>query len=95
VNAPREDHENLRAGVRRQAARIDRARRERRSLLAQTAHLGTLGLLLVLPAVGGAYLGRWLDELVTGYGIRWTISLIVLGLAIGALNVYLFVRDHG
>jgi len=61
--------------------------------MAQTVYLGTLGLLLVLPAVGGAYLGHWLDSLAAGYSIRWTVSLIVLGIALGAFNVYFFLRD--
>ncbi|HTT36501.1 MAG TPA: AtpZ/AtpI family protein [Burkholderiales bacterium] len=87
------DRKRLREDVERQAKRIDKARRERRSVIAQTVYLGTLGLLLVLPAVGGAYLGHWLDGLTAGYSIRWTISLIVLGVAIGAMNVYLFVRE--
>ncbi|HXZ48709.1 MAG TPA: AtpZ/AtpI family protein [Usitatibacter sp.] len=93
MNASRDEQEKLRERVEHQAERIERAERERRSLLAQTAYLGMLGLLLVLPAVGGAYLGRWLDEQSAGYGIRWTVSLIVLGLAVGAVNVYLFLRD--
>jgi ATP synthase protein I len=93
VAEPPDEPEKLRESVRRQAQRIDRAERERRSLLAQTVYLGTLGLLLVLPAVGGAYLGRWLDGLSNGYGVRWTVSLIVLGIALGAVNVYLFLRD--
>jgi F-type H+-transporting ATPase subunit a len=79
VSGPADEREKLRAGVQRQAKRIDKAEKERRSLLAQTAYLGTLGLLLVLPAVGGAYLGRWLDGLASGYSIRWTVSLIVQG----------------
>ncbi len=87
-----ENRRELKRTVEEQAARIKRAERERRTLLAQTAYLGTLGLLLVLPAIAGAYLGRWLDSLAAGYSIRWTISLILIGLAIGATNVYLFVR---
>jgi ATP synthase protein I len=93
VDEPTDDRQRLREGVERQAKRIDKARRERRSLMAQTVYLGTLGLLLVLPAVGGAYLGQWLDSLTTGYSIRWTVSLIVLGIALGAFNVYFFLRD--
>lgn len=88
-----DERQRLREGVERQARRIDKAQRERRSVIAQTVYLGTLGLLLVLPAVGGAYLGHWLDSLATGYSIRWTMSLIVLGLALGAFNVYFFLRD--
>lgn len=55
---------------------------------------GTLGLLLVVPMVGGAYLGRWLDSLSAGYETRWTISLIILGIVIGIGNVILFIREH-
>jgi ATP synthase protein I len=88
-----DDGEHLRESVERRARRIDKGLRERRSVMAQTAYLGTLGLLLVLPAVGGAYLGQWLDGLAAGYSIRWTVSLIVLGVALGAFNVYFFLRD--
>jgi ATP synthase protein I len=61
-----ENRRELKRTVEEQAARIKRAERERRTLLAQTAYLGTLGLLLVLPAIAGAYLGRWLDPLRPG-----------------------------
>ena len=93
MSEPTDDRQRLREGVEQQAKRIDKARRERRSVMAQTVYLGTLGLLLVLPAVGGAYLGHWLDSLAAGYSIRWTVSLIVLGIALGAFNVYFFLRD--
>lgn len=80
-----------RVGVERD--RLQKAERERPTLLAQTAYLGVLGLLLVLPVVGGAYLGAWLDERLTGYSFSWTVSLICLGVVVGAINVWLFIRD--
>ena len=83
----------LRKQVERQARRMQKAERERPTLLAQTVYVGTLGLLFVLPAVGGAYLGRWLDGLLPGYSLRWTLSLILVGVAVGAINVYLFTRE--
>lgn len=55
---------------------------------------GTVGLLFVVPVVGGAYLGRWLDSLASGYSVRWTVSLIVLGIALGAYNAYHFMRGR-
>jgi ATP synthase protein I len=55
---------------------------------------GTVGLLFVVPIVAGAYLGRWLDSLVSGYSVRWTVSLIVLGVAVGAWNAYHFMRGR-
>ncbi|MEJ2532668.1 MAG: AtpZ/AtpI family protein [Halioglobus sp.] len=85
--------DELRKEVERQARRMQQAERERGTLLGQTVYIGTLGLLMVLPVVGGAYLGRWLDSLAAGYSIRWTVSLILVGVFVGALNVYLFIRD--
>ena len=83
----------LRKQVERQAQRMKKAERERPTLISQTVYIGTLGLLFVLPVVGGAYLGQWLDSLATGYSVRWTVSLIVTGVFIGALNVYLFIKE--
>lgn len=80
--------------VARRARRLRRAAEEQPSLLAQTVFLGTLGLLFVVPVVGGAYLGRWLDGLAAGYSVRWTVSLILLGVMVGAVNVYLFIRER-
>jgi ATP synthase protein I len=40
--------------------------------------------MISLPAVGGAFLGRWLDGHSAG-GIFWTLSLLSLGLAIGCV----------
>ena len=84
---------DLRKQVERQAQRMQKAERERPTLMGQTVFIGTLGLLLVLPVIGGAYLGQWLDSLATGYSIRWTTSLILVGVFVGALNVYLFIRE--
>ena len=78
--------------VDKRARRIDQARRERQSILGQTVYLGVVGVMFVLPVVAGAYLGRWLDGLSEGYSVRWTLSLILLGVAVGAVNVYLFLR---
>ena len=83
----------LRKQVERQAKRMQKAERERPTLIGQTVYIGTLGLLFVLPVIGGAYLGQWLDSLAAGYSIRWTMSLILVGVAVGALNVYLFIKE--
>jgi len=85
--------DELRKQVERQAKRMEKAERDRPTLIGQTVYIGTLGLLFVLPMVGGAYLGYWLDNQATGYSVRWTVSLLLLGIVIGALNVYLFIRE--
>ncbi|MGB5613075.1 MAG: AtpZ/AtpI family protein [Sedimenticolaceae bacterium] len=88
-----ESREELRKAIERQARRMQKAEHEHPTLIGQTVYLGTLGLVFVLPVVGGAYLGIWLDSLVSGYSTRWTMSLILLGVFIGGLNVYLFLRE--
>jgi len=91
---PDDGDKQLREAVEDDAGRLQRAERERSRLIAQTVYLGSLALMFVVPVVAGAYLGRWIDGLFAGYSIRFTISLIVLGVAIGAVNVYLFVRER-
>lgn len=53
---------------------------------------GTVGLLLVVPLLLGAYGGRWLDIHLAGYSVHWTVSCILLGLGLGAYNVYRFLK---
>jgi ATP synthase protein I len=85
--------DELRKQVERQAKRMEKAERDRPTLIGQTVYVGTLGLLFVLPVIGGAYLGHWLDSLAGDYSVHWTLSLILLGIFVGALNVYLFIRE--
>jgi len=89
-----DEHEKLRRSIERQAKRMEQAEQDRPTLLSQTAFLGVLALLLVIPVIVGAYLGRWLDGLTEGYSIHWTVSLIIIGVIVGIFNVYLFVREH-
>jgi ATP synthase protein I len=83
----------LKEEVTKQIRRMKQAEQDRPTLLKQTVYLGTLGLLFVVPVIVGAYVGRWLDGLVPGYSMRWTLSLIVLGVGVGIVNVYLNVRE--
>ena len=77
-----------------QARRMKQAEKDQPTLMSQTAYIGTLGLIFVLPLIGAAYLGRWFDGLASGYSIRWTMSLLFIGVIIGAVNVYLFIRER-
>lgn len=87
------NHDELQRRVSRQVDRMHQAEKDRPTLLAQTAYLGMLGLLLVVPVIVGAYLGLWLDGLVEGYSMRWTLSLIIVGVVVGAFNVYRFIKE--
>ncbi len=93
---PREraiEQQRLEERMQRQVERMKRAERERSSLLGQTVYLSTLGVLFVVPVVIGAYFGSWLDGRLEGYAVHWTLSMIFLGIVIGAVNVYLFIRE--
>ena len=89
----KDDKQQLQRRIDEQVERLEKAERDRPTLLAQTTYIGTLGLLFVLPIIGGAYLGRWLDGMMAGYSLRWTLSMIMLGLVVGGVNVYLYVRE--
>lgn len=87
------DRNKLIDQTRRDVRRLNERERRPATLIGIIFYGGTLGLLFVVPIVGGAYLGRWLDTLAAGYSVRWTVSLIVLGVAVGGYNVYRFVKD--
>ncbi len=96
MNTPedsRSPQERLEESIQKQVQRMKQAEKEKRTLLGQSVYLGTLGLIFVLPVVAGAYLGQWLDSLSEGYAVHWTVSLIVLGVIVGGINVYLFIRE--
>ena len=86
--------EALSDAVKKDVARIEKGERERRSVLGYTVFMGTIAGLFVLPVVAGAYLGSWLDGMAAGYSVRWTVSLILLGVLIGGVNVYRYLEDH-
>jgi ATP synthase protein I len=87
------NEKQLKQEVAKQIRRMKQAERDRPTLLKQTVHLGTLGLLLVVPVIVGAYVGLWLDGLSAEYSMRWTLSLMLLGVGVGAVNVYLNVKE--
>jgi ATP synthase protein I len=89
----RSSQQKLEESVQKRVRRMKQAEKERRTLIGQSVYLGTLGVMFVLPVVAGAYLGQWLDSLSEGYEVHWTMSLIVLGVIVGGMNVYLFIRD--
>ncbi len=82
-------NDRLKHSVQLQASRMREG--GRRSFLAQLAYLGTLGLMIVLPMVAGAYLGISLDSRQPGYSIEWTLGLILLGLVVGLGSAYAYI----
>ncbi|MDA8156703.1 MAG: AtpZ/AtpI family protein [Actinomycetota bacterium] len=66
-----------------------KGRKERSSFWHYAYVIGVGGWLFVLPVVGGAYLGRYLDGRLKA-GISWTITFIIIGIVAGVYNVWLF-----
>jgi ATP synthase protein I len=91
---PPDNHDRWRENVRRQVQRMERAERERKGAMGQAAYVSALVMAIVVPTVVGAYLGRWLDGLRTGYSVRWTLSLIIVGLVVGFINLWLITRER-
>ncbi|HET7331107.1 AtpZ/AtpI family protein [Dyella sp.] len=92
MNMPTNPHWHR--SILREVRRAVRAQRERQGLIGQSLYLGTLGMVFVLPVVAATYIGLWIDEKLPGYSVRGTLSGIVAGIFIGALNVYLIVRER-
>jgi ATP synthase protein I len=82
------EEEHLARAARRRHVREARWRREgERSIGRNLAMIGAYGWLVVAPAVGGAFLGSWLDGL-RGGGILFTAGLVMLGAGAGMWLVW-------
>jgi ATP synthase protein I len=66
---------------------------KKRGLGATLALIGTLGWMIVLPPLGGLFLGRWLDR--NGDGAFWTLSLLFTGVAVGCWTAWHRVMGGG
>jgi ATP synthase protein I len=87
------NRQNLKKKIENQVNRIKKAEQDRPNLLSQTVNLSTLVLVMLLPIIAGAYLGHWLDGMMEGYSMRWTLSLLLIGIVIGIFNVYFLIKD--
>jgi ATP synthase protein I len=84
----------LTSEVEKSAAELSKSRQEK-GFWHYASLIGVGGWLFVLPVIGGAYLGNFLDRKVQ-QGISWTITFILLGFALGAYNVWeYYIRRHG
>jgi ATP synthase protein I len=78
--------------VGKRAERIKRARKEGdRGFWRNLGLVGSVGWMVILPAVGGALLGNYIDGKHAG-GISWTLTLVVVGLAAGCAAAWQHIR---
>jgi ATP synthase protein I len=88
---PARDEDQFVDEVRRQT---ERARQSRELNFWQGLSLvGSVGWMITVPALLGAFAGRWLDQHFDT-GIFWTLSLLVIGLALGCLSAWRHVREQ-
>lgn len=56
--------------------------------------LSYLGWVLVVPIVGGALLGSYLDK-ASGRGLAWTVGLLSVGVIVSLYNLYRILFKDG
>jgi ATP synthase protein I len=82
--SPPPPERELEEGIARRRAQRERwAREGERPVALNLAMIGTLGWLIVLPTLGGIFVGQWLDRR-EGGGLTFTAAFLVVGLALGA-----------
>ena len=80
--------------IRRSAERMKRARsRPAESPLRGLSAFGVIGWSIVVPTVGGAFLGLWLDQ-VAPQNFSWPIALILGGVVTGSLIAWRWIEKE-
>ena len=91
MNASPRDEEPFVREIRRQA---ERARQEQRlTFWRGLGWIGSVGWMVVIPTLIGAFLGRWIDVR-AGTGVFWTLSLLFIGLVIGCFGAWRHVGEE-
>lgn len=76
------------------AKRIKRARKEGdRGFWQNLGLIGSVGWMVILPAVGGGALGRYIDGK-TDSTISWALTLLVVGLVAGCYGAWRHIREE-
>jgi ATP synthase protein I len=80
--------------VRRREQRKLKARREKdRSVWFGLGVFGIVGWSVVIPTLAGIALGVWIDTR-SDSPYAWTLMLLFVGLAVGCLNAWYWVRQE-
>jgi len=85
MTEPERDEDPFVAEVRRQAERAGRARHL--NFWQGLGLVGSVGWIVAVPAVAGAFLGRWLDARFATH-VFWTLSLLFVGVTLGSVSAW-------
>lgn len=72
--------------------RMLRAQKEQKSYWRAISILGVIGWSVVVPALAGVAIGMWIDQRWPA-GISWTVTLLLVGLAIGCASAWFRIRE--
>jgi ATP synthase protein I len=87
--------DDLEETVSRKAERRERARREgRHTVWFGFGMFGLVGWAVAVPTLAGVALGHWLDARYPG-GPSWTMTGLLVGVALGCLNAWWWVQRTG
>lgn len=87
--------DRLREELGRKADRKLRARREGdRGIWFGLGMMGMVGWAVTLPTVLGLAAGIWLDARTRGT-VSWTLTGLIVGVALGCLNAWYWIRREG
>jgi ATP synthase protein I len=85
--------QRFRDSVGRKAARKARARAEDdRSIFFWLGMFGMVGWAVAIPTLAGIALGLWLDRTWPAARASWTLTFLLVGVALGVLNAWYWVR---
>ena len=90
MNPSPRDEEPFVREIRRQAERAQVS--QRLTFWEGLGLIGSVGWMVALPTLVGAFLGRWIDAR-SGTGIFWTLSLLLVGLAVGCSGAWRHIAE--
>ncbi|MFO7973328.1 MAG: AtpZ/AtpI family protein [Candidatus Hydrogenedentota bacterium] len=89
----REREARFGAAVSKKAERKIRGRQEReRAIWSWLGMMGLVGWSVSIPTLAGLALGVWLDKRLPGETISWTLTFLIIGVALGCLQAWYWVQ---
>lgn len=97
ANNRKEAEESLAERLEVRASRRLISRREEQRIDARQglSFLGAIGWHLPVPTVAGALIGKWLDGKYPHETVSWSLNLMLLGLVLGMISTWVWVRREG
>jgi ATP synthase protein I len=90
MNPARRDEDPFVREIRRQAERAQVARGL--TFWQGLSLIGSVGWMVALPTLIGAFLGRWIDAR-AGTGVLWTLALLFVGLVAGCSGAWRHITE--